>query len=223
MGWQEMIDKGGPVVLILLGYSLTAITVVVERLLHFALLPRPAKDFEQQLRANPGSGRVERGGGDGGGPEVVVVRGMLAAATAGVKDLAQVASRLGSDELQRMERGFRTLGMLGNTAPLWGLFGTITGLIKAFKVIEQAGGRVDAQALAGGIWEAMITTGVGLAVAIPILLLLHMLEGLADRRARSMRYYASIVLERWQIATAAEEKVDNELVAHRPGVLTSAI
>ncbi|NIP95493.1 MAG: MotA/TolQ/ExbB proton channel family protein, partial [Akkermansiaceae bacterium] len=54
---------------------------------------------------------------------------------------------------------------------------------KAFMVIEQAGGRVDAQALAGGIWEAMLTTGVGLIVAIPVLLLLHMLEGMADRRA----------------------------------------
>jgi biopolymer transport protein ExbB len=94
-----------------------------------------------------------------------------------------------------MERGFRTLGILGNTATLFGLFGTITGMIKAFMVIESAGGRVDAQALAGGIWEAMITTGVGLAVALPLLLLLHVLEGVADRRAAAMRSYASIVLE----------------------------
>ena len=70
-----------------------------------------------------------------------------------------------AEELKRMESGLRSLGLLGNTAPLLGLLGTILGMIKAFMVIEEAGGRVDAQALAGGIWEAMITTGVGLGVA----------------------------------------------------------
>jgi biopolymer transport protein ExbB len=102
-----------------------------------------------------------------------------------------------------MERGFRTLGILGNTAPLLGLLGTILGMIKAFMVIEQAGGRVDAQALAGGIWEAMLTTGVGLVVAIPILLLLHFLEGMADRRAHSMRSCASLLLEQLPVMSPA--------------------
>jgi len=94
-----------------------------------------------------------------------------------------------------MERGFRTLGLLGDTAPLLGLFGTITGMIKAFMVIDQAGGRVDAQALAGGIWEAMVTTGVGLAVALPILFLLHWLEGQAAQRTHSMQHIASLIIE----------------------------
>ena len=94
-----------------------------------------------------------------------------------------------------MERGFRTLGLLGDTAPLLGLFGTITGMIKAFMVIEQAGGKVDAQALAGGIWEAMVTTGIGLAVALPILFLLHWLEGQAAHRSHAMQQVASLMLE----------------------------
>ncbi|MCU7884478.1 MAG: MotA/TolQ/ExbB proton channel family protein, partial [Candidatus Thiodiazotropha sp. (ex Lucinoma annulata)] len=57
-------------------------------------------------------------------------------------------------------------------------------------------GKVDAQALAGGIWEAMITTGVGLAVAIPLLLLLHFLEGSVERRALKMNRCISLLLER---------------------------
>lgn len=220
MGWQEIIAKGGPVVLVLIGYSLIAVTIVVERLFYFALLARPAKDFEERLQTMLACGRTAPVKPEPQGPEAAVVFGMMAAAAAGVRDLGQVASRLGSEQLQRMERGFRTLGVLGNTAPLLGLFGTITGMIKAFMVIEQAGGRVDAQALAGGIWEAMLTTGVGLAVAIPILLLLHMLEGLADRRTRSMRYYASLVLERRQSWTG--KKDSDEPAAHRQGVLTNA-
>ena len=76
-----------------------------------------------------------------------------------------------------------------------GLLGTIIGIIKAFMVIEQAGGQVDAQALAGGIWEAMLTTGLGLAVAIPVLLLLHLLESYTGKRTHSMYNYASLILE----------------------------
>lgn len=142
MTWAEIFSKGGPVVFILFGYSLLAVTLVVERLLYFAFLPKPAKDFGERLTTALASRKAEKIITNLRGPEINVVRGMMAAAAAGVKDLAQVASRLGSDELQRMERGFRTLAILGNTAPLLGLLGTITGLIKAFQVIERAGGRV---------------------------------------------------------------------------------
>lgn len=221
MSLEEMINKGGPVVLILLGYSLIAAAIVFERLLYFALLTRPSKDFSTQLTEALADDRGARMCEGLRGPEVAVVCGMMSAISAGVKDLNQVAIRLGSDELQRMERGFRTLGILGNTAPLLGLLGTITGLMKAFQTIEQAGGKVDAQALAGGIWEAMITTCVGLAVAIPVVLLLHMLEGLADRRTRSIRYHASLVLERWQ--DPGSHEVDDEEITAPQEVLTNAL
>jgi len=62
------------------------------------------------------------------------------------------------------------LATIGNIAPLLGLLGTITGMIKAFMVIQQTGGKVDAAALAGGIWEAMLTTALGLAVALPVMM-----------------------------------------------------
>ena len=79
-------------------------------------------------------------------------------------------------------------------------------MIKAFMVIEQAGGKVDAQALAGGIWEAMITTGVGLAVAIPLLILLHFLEGTVERRAQRMSRCIALLLERRANPVADEEE-----------------
>jgi len=191
----EIFDKGGTVVWVLLGYSILALAIVIERLLQFFLMGRLPEEFEQRIPEVLAQGELGDWLGRLKGPEVTILKGTLDAAAAGVNDLTRVAQRIGSTELQRMERGFRTLGILGNTAPLLGLLGTILGMIKAFMVIEQAGGRVDAQALAGGIWEAMLTTGVGLAVAIPVLLLLHMLEGMADRRAQSMRSCASLLLE----------------------------
>jgi biopolymer transport protein ExbB len=180
-----LINKGGPVMWVLLGYSIVAIAIVVERLIYFYLLPKLSGEADP-LHITEGK-RIA--------PETAITMGVKQAAAGGVKDLTLVASRIGSEQLSRMEAGLRTLAWLGNTAPLLGLFGTITGMIKAFQVIEQAGGKVDAQMLAGGIWEAMVTTGAGLAVAIPVLFLLHFLEGLVDQRAKSMQQVASIAIE----------------------------
>lgn len=210
----DIFDKGGVVVWVLLGYSVVALAIIFERLLQFLLMGRLPGDFEQRLPETLGRGELGDWLARLKGPEVVILQGTLAASATGVKDLTRVAQRIGSQELQRMERGFRTLGILGNTAPLLGLLGTIIGMIKAFIVIEQAGGRVDAQALAGGIWEAMLTTGVGLAVAIPVLLVLHLLEGMADRRASSMRSCASLLLEQLPHCSPSLEE---QAVHHREG------
>ena len=197
-----MIDKGGPVMWVLLGYSVVAVTIVIERLIYLQMLPK----------ISGGLGQLYAVKGKRIAPEAAIAIGVKEAAADGVKDLTRVASRIGSEQLARMESGLRTLAWLGNTAPLLGLFGTITGMIKAFQVIEAAGGKVDAQVLAGGIWEAMLTTGAGLAVAIPVLLLLHFLEGLVDKRAKSMQRVASMVIER--LPHAPESSV-NDQVSHR--------
>ncbi|MFA5530924.1 MAG: MotA/TolQ/ExbB proton channel family protein [Thiohalomonadaceae bacterium] len=205
MSLIDILHKGGPVAWILFGYSVVALAIVLERIFHFARLGRLPSGFDGELVGALRSGDAHRVLAGAAGPEARLMRALVQAGSEGVQDLARVATRVGSEELQRMERGFRTLGIMGNTATLLGLFGTVTGMIKAFMVIESAGGRVDAQALAGGIWEAMITTGVGLAVALPILLLLHMLESMADRRAHAMRTYASLVLENLPHATDMDE------------------
>lgn len=213
---EALFAKGGVVVWILAGYSCVALALILERLLQFALMRRPPRRFEQELLTSLREGKAGQLLQRWSGPEITVMRGIVEAAAAGVKNLTLVAIRLGSEQQQRMERGFRTLAVLGNTAPLLGLFGTILGMIKAFMVIEQAGGRVDAQALAGGIWEAMVTTGVGLAVSLPVLLVLHLLEGMADRRAQSMRGYASLIIEQLPHTDGADSE---SAVHHREGVV----
>jgi biopolymer transport protein ExbB len=210
----EIFDKGGAVVWVLLGYSLLALSIIIERLLRFTMMGKLPSQFEETLLARLQQGELDSYLDQHRGPEVAVLRGVSGAAAQGVKDLTRVAVRIGSNELQRMEHGFRTLAILGNTAPLLGLLGTIVGMIKPFMVIEAAGGKVDAQALAGGIWEAMLTTGVGLAVAIPVLLILHLLEGMADRRAQSMRSYASLLLEQ---LPHEDSDTEGEAVHHREG------
>lgn len=200
-----LIDKGGPVMWVLVAYSVVAVAIVLDRFIRLQLMPKVGNDLNALY--HPDGKRM--------GPEAAIARGVKQAANAGVKDLARVASRIGSEQLTRMESGLRTLAWLGNTAPLLGLFGTITGMIKAFQVIEAAGGKVDAMVLAGGIWEAMVTTGAGLAVAIPVLFLLHFLEGMVDKRAKSMQRVASIVIEQLPHQPESSEQIR---VEHRDSV-----
>jgi len=80
-------------------------------------------------------------------------------------------------ELDYLARHMGILATAGNIAPLLGLLGTVIGMIKAFIVLENMGGRVNAAVLAGGIWEAMLTTALGLLVAIPLIIVHSYLEG----------------------------------------------
>lgn len=178
-----------------MAYSMIALAIVLERYLYFIRIGKLPRYFSGEMADSLKNLDVELLIKDLKGPEVKVIRGLLHAHKQGIKDLVRVASRIGSWELQGMQRGFRTLSLLGDTAPLLGLLGTITGMIKAFMVIDEMGGKVDAQILAGGIWEAMLTTGVGLSVALPILFLLHGLEGRAERHRHAMQHYASILIE----------------------------
>ena len=75
----------------------------------------------------------------------------------------------------------RIIEATSQLAPLLGLFGTVIGMIEAFQTLQSAGSDADPAALAGGIWVALLTTAVGLAVAIPAAFMLYWFEGRIDR------------------------------------------
>ena len=62
----------------------------------------------------------------------------------------------------------RILEVIASLAPLLGLLGTVLGMIEAFKAMEAAGSQVNPAVLSGGIWQALLTTAIGVAVAIPV-------------------------------------------------------
>jgi biopolymer transport protein ExbB len=83
--------------------------------------------------------------------------------------------------LDRMEASLRGLATVASVSPLIGLLGTVFGMIKSFIQIEAHGGNVSASMLAGGIWEALLTTGAGLSVAIPCLLFYNYFQGRIEK------------------------------------------
>ncbi len=88
-------------------------------------------------------------------------------------------------QIPRLERFIGTLKVLAAVAPLLGLLGTVTGMINTFQVITTHG-TGDPRLMAGGISEAMVTTQVGLAVAIPIMMVASFLGGRVRNIARDM-------------------------------------
>ena len=94
--------------------------------------------------------------------------------------------RYGGDVLENLRGSFRILEVIASLAPLLGLFGTVLGMIEAFRQLEAAGNQVNPAILSGGIWQALLTTAVGLAVAIPVVAILNWLERRVDGLAHEM-------------------------------------
>lgn len=93
-----------------------------------------------------------------------------------VCEIEAAVSLAGSLELKRLNKNLHILELIGRVAPLIGLLGTVLGMVEAFRVVADMKGAVSPSMLAGGIWEALITTVGGLAVAIPAMVVHHFCE-----------------------------------------------
>lgn len=89
--------------------------------------------------------------------------------------------RAGERHFFRMQTGLRLLETAVVLAPLLGLLGTVLGMIQAFRALETASGSASPAVLAGGIWEALLTTAFGMAIAIVAAAALAAFDGAVDR------------------------------------------
>ncbi|TYB33717.1 MAG: MotA/TolQ/ExbB proton channel family protein [Flexistipes sinusarabici] len=97
-----------------------------------------------------------------------------------ISRLMELSEEAGRFQAKKLERFLPTLQTIANIAPLLGLLGTVIGMIKTFIVISQQGVG-NAQALAGGISEALLTTAAGLSVAIPTVIFYHIINSRSER------------------------------------------
>lgn len=95
--------------------------------------------------------------------------------------------------LTHFSRFNRLLELTGLIAPLLGLLGTILGMISAFQALQASGAKANPAVLAGGIWEALLTTALGLCVAIPAIITFN----LAENRMDTLRQQAAVTLGRF--------------------------
>ncbi|EDZ44875.1 MotA/TolQ/ExbB proton channel [Rhodobacterales bacterium Y4I] len=116
-----------------------------------------------------------------------VVAAALSALTALPEDRArEETARVAKLHLGSAATGLGALELIATIAPLLGLLGTVLGMIAAFQALQAAGARADPALLAGGIWEALLTTAAGMAVAIPASAALTWFEAVISRIRRDI-------------------------------------
>lgn len=98
-----------------------------------------------------------------------------------IRDIEEAIHNAGKKEIYQLEKRMNWLATIASVAPLIGFTGTVTGMIRAFMDIQSLQGNVNPSVLAGGIWEALITTATGLIVGIIALGFYNYLVGKVNR------------------------------------------
>ncbi|MFP4080838.1 MAG: MotA/TolQ/ExbB proton channel family protein [Ectothiorhodospira sp.] len=192
-GLGSLLQVGGPVVAILLGMSVVALTVILAKLWQFAWLrlgdQRSLDAALEHWAAGRAGEALEVLSGSRSPAARVVEQAMRGQMDPQMPEalVREEVARVAGDWLESLRGQFRTLEVIGSLAPLLGLLGTVLGMISAFQALEAAGSPVDPVILSGGIWVALSTTAVGLAVAIPVVAVLNALERWLERFRHRMQ------------------------------------
>ena len=175
--------------------SVAALALIIERTMYYIKI-RPAPE-ETLLEVLHGIGRrsstdlLEQLSSYSSSPAVKLLSYALKTREIRIPQVyKQRLEALRDRYLDKMERNLPILNGIGNVATLMGLFGTVSGMIKAFSRMSESGNS-DPYILAGGISQALVTTAAGLAVAIPALLANHLFEAVVDRHAEQMEEVVS--------------------------------
>jgi biopolymer transport protein ExbB len=195
-GW---VQPGGPIVWILLGLATLALAIVLLKCWQFALVGvGRVGSVSRALRHWHGpedNPALLDQLADRRGPAAVAVRTAVTGLANGyaAAQVREEVQRVANNELERLRSYLRALGLISTVSPLLGLLGTVIGMIAAFQGIEGAGPQVNAADLSAGIWQALLTTAVGLSVAIPVALAHAWLDRRVDRLAASIENLVTVV------------------------------
>ena len=197
-GLAEKVRAGGIVGLVILGLGAIAMLLVLVRgltlirlgrgadaLLHATAAAVQKGDHTRALQLTAGSGSM-----------AAVLRSLIPALHQGREVIEQVAAEALLAQQPKLERFGTAITVIAAVAPLLGLLGTVTGMISTFDIITRFG-TGDPKMLSGGISEALVTTQLGLVVAIPALLLGNLLTswstGTLDALERGALHLANLV------------------------------
>lgn len=176
----SILAKGGWLMTLIFLCLFILIVLVVERLIVLRRAKANAGALMTQLRGALSRGEINEATSlcdATPGPVASVVKAGLGkhrGSREGVKEAMEGAGRA---EIRVLERNLGAIATIAGVAPLLGFLGTVTGMIRAFMKIQVLGGNVNASVLAGGIWEALVTTASGLAVGIPAFIMYNYFVG----------------------------------------------
>ncbi|HSP57790.1 MAG TPA: MotA/TolQ/ExbB proton channel family protein [Halomonas sp.] len=207
MDMMEALIAGGWLMLPLLGCSLLAMIIIIERLWTLRAGRIAPLGLAQEVCSLVARGQVNLFWLEAHSPLGGVLAAGLRNARLGHEQVRARLQETGTAVIHDMERFLSPLGTIAAITPLIGLLGTVVGMIDVFSVIVSGEGASRTADLAGGISQALVTTAAGLTVAIPALMF-H-------------RYFQRRVED---ITVRMEEQASQlvEFLAHYPGELTLA-
>jgi biopolymer transport protein ExbB len=195
-----LIVKGGPLMYLIILCSIIALTVVLERLwqLNRARIDTAGfmEDIAETLRRNRIIDAIDKCNATPGPVASILKAGILKHDRSRI-EIKEAIEDAGLHEVPRLEKNLGVLATIAHISPLLGLLGTVTGMVHSFQVIEQKAVSlmpVNPGDLAGGIWEALITTVAGLAVAIPTYVAYNFLVSKVDGFVLEMEKSATDVV-----------------------------
>lgn len=168
----DIITKGGIlgilIVLVLFALSIIALYIFVERYLTIKRAGRVDESFINNIRANVSAGNIQGAKAlcaSTDSPVARMVEKGLQRIGKPLRDIDAAIENVGNLEIFKLEKNLSTLASIAGAAPMIGFFGTVTGMILAFykMATEQ---NVTPDVLAGGIYQALITTAFGLFIGI---------------------------------------------------------
>ena len=178
----KLFDDGGPLIWVLLALLLWGLYIIVVKSHELrrdrVISPQVVQDVEKLLLEN----RLPDATAFCKQNAVPMTRVILAGIyhfDRSESELKDILEEAGRQEVPVIRRNLTALGTIAGVAPLFGLLGTVLGMIEVFSTLSQGTG-IDASDLAGGISQALITTACGLVVAIPTLAFYNSLSNRAS-------------------------------------------
>ncbi len=161
--------QGGPLMYIILISSVIALAVFLERIFHLHRARIDTERFMAAIRNRIKDNKVDQAVSlcaSTPGPVAHILQAGLVKSNRSRSEIREAIEDAGVHEIPRLEKNLVVLATIAHISPLLGLLGTVLGMIRAFMTIEELQGVVNPSDLAGGIWEALLTTAFGLFVAI---------------------------------------------------------
>jgi biopolymer transport protein ExbB len=184
----KFLNDGGPSIWAIAALSVLTLALILWKIWRFVLLGAWSKGraYKAVAAFEAGDATAAQAIVDGRvGLRSRVVAAAIAARLNRTDEAArEETGRIAKQRLAEASTGLRALELIATIAPLLGLLGTVLGMIAAFQALQDSGSRADPSMLAGGIWEALLTTAAGMAVAIPASAALTWFEAVVDRLRR---------------------------------------
>lgn len=169
----DLAMKGGWIMIVLLVLSLIAVFVFVQKFIQIMSAAREDKHFMARIRDYVADNKIESAiklCEDTDTPSARMVRKGLSRIGRPMQDVLVIIENVGNIEIGKLEKGLPVLATIAAGAPMIGFLGTVTGMVRAFFDMANAGSAgIDVALLSGGIYEALVTTVGGLVVGIATL------------------------------------------------------